>query len=125
MYGTPRQHIWTYTAGFNENAVRGYDCPCNKGSEAELPPYVGSDYYCESGYSAIGVNCTIFHDSDPLWDGQQGDGLEAPCCTHPNMPWFIKTLSETTTEDIELRACTTNFGCPGTVPIFLIELYIR
>ena len=66
----------------------------------------------------------IFILNDPLWDGQHCGGLEAPYCTHPNMLWFIKTLSETTTEDIELRACTTNEGCTGTVPIFLIELYI-
>ena len=46
-------------------------------------------------------------------------------CTHPNMPWFIKTLSETTTDKIELRACTTNQGCHGTVPVFLIEIYVR
>ena len=44
----------------------------------------------------------IFILNDPLWDGQRCGGGEAPCCTHPNMPWFIKTLSETTTEDIEL-----------------------
>ena len=128
MYGTPHQHIWTYAAGFSEQVVRDYDCPCNMGSIAEPPPYDGSDYYmyCESGYNSAGVNsCSIFQNSDPLWDGQQCGGGEAPCCTHPNMPWFIKTLSETTTEDIELRACTTNFGCTGTVPIFLIELYIR
>ena len=29
--------------------------------------------------------------------------------THSNMLWFLKTLSETTTEDIELRVCG-NFG---------------
>ena len=28
-----------------------------------------------------------------------------PAVLTPNMPWFNKTLSETTTEDIELRAC--------------------
>ena len=83
-------------------------------------------YYYEPGNS--GNDCGIFHNSDTLWDGQQCGGVdvEAPCCTHPNMPWFIKTLSETTTEDIELRACTTMEAVPCvTVPIFLIELYIR
>ena len=100
--------IWSYTAGFNEKGVQSFDCPCNSGSTGVLPPYVGSDYYCESGNSGRG--CGIFHNSDPLWDGQQCGGLEALCCTQPNMPWFIKTLSETTTEDIELRACTTNEG---------------
>ena len=86
-------------------------------------PYIGNNYYCESGNSTY--ECKIFHNSDTLWDGQQCGGAEAPCCTHPNMLWFIKTLSETTTEDIELRVCTTNEACNGTVPIFLIELYIQ
>ena len=125
MYGTP-QHIWTYAAAFSENRVGDLKLPCNNGSTTELLPYVGSDYYYESGNS--GNDCGIFHNSDPLWDGQQCGGVdvEAPCCTHPNMPWFIKTLSETTTEDIELRVCTTMKAVPCvTVPIFLIELYIR
>ena len=33
-------------------------------------------------------------------------GAEASCCTpHPKLPWFTKTLNETTTEDIEVRVC--------------------
>ena len=68
MYGTPHQHIWTYAAGFNENHVRNYDCLCNDGSQFKTPPYVGSDYYCESGYSGNGHDCGLFHNSDPLWD---------------------------------------------------------
>ena len=123
MYGTPRRNIWTYSAGFSESTSYDADCPCNNGFSLEPLPYIGNNYYCESGNSAY--DCKIFHNSDTLWDGQQCGGVEAPCCTHPNMPWFIKTLSETTTEDIELRACTTNEKCNGTVPIFLIELYIQ
>ena len=86
---------------------------------------VENDYYCESGHSASDVcNNTVFT-NDILWDGQQCGDLEGPCCTHSNMPWFIKTLGETTTENIELRACQSNDGCPGSVPIFPIELYVR
>ena len=121
MRGDPRKHIWTYTAGFRDNSIGSDSCPCNNGSTQSVPPFVGDDYYCESGVNT----CSGGNTNDPLWDGQQCDGLEAPCCTHPNMPWFIKTLSETTTEDIELRACQTNEGCVGSVPIFLIELYVR
>ena len=65
---------------------------------------------------------------DPLWDGQQCGGVEAPCCTHPNMPWFIKTLNETTTEDIELRTCSSSSFCDGSgsgAALFLIEIYVR
>ena len=122
MRGDPRRHIWTYTAGFDDNSVRSDNCPCNDGSTQSVPPYVGNDYYCESGVNNI---CSGGNTNDPLWDGQQCGGLEAPCCTHPNMPWFTKTFGETTIENIELRACQSNSGCPGSVPIFLIELYVR
>ena len=123
MHGSPRNHIWTYVAGHTD-AYDGYgDCPCNTGNTYQAPYYIGNDYYCESGYNGSSCSDAVF--PDVLWDGQQCDGLEAPCCTHPNMPWFIKTLTKTTTDNIELRACTYNFGCTGTVAVFLIELYVR
>ena len=126
MYGSPHRHIWTYAAGFGDflNQYPVY-CPCNSGSTFPVPSFVSNDYYCESG---TGVNaCNIpnqLYSNDVLWDGQQCGGIEGPCCTHPNMPWFIKTFSETTTEDIELRVCRQHFGCYGSVPIFLIEIYV-
>ena len=40
-----------------------------------------------------------------VWDGQQCNGNEGPCCTNTKMPWFTKTLNENTAEDIELRMC--------------------
>ena len=102
-YGAPvLKHIWTYATAA---ALRS--CPCNSDSTHQAPPYVGSDYYCETGNN-IQVTprfITGFFSNDPLWDGQQCVGVEAPCCTHPNMPWFIKALGETTTEDIQLRLC--------------------
>ena len=121
MHGDPRRHIWTYTAGYDDNSVGSDNCPCNNGSTQSVPPYVGNDYYCETG----GNTCGGINTNDTLWNGQQCDGLEAPCCTRLNMPWFIKTLSETTTDNIELRACQSNKGCLGSVPIFMIELYVR
>ena len=125
MYGNPRRHIWTYTAGYADslNSVSIY-CPCNSGSTFPVPSYVGSNYYCESGNN-VPICKNMLFSNDVLWDGQQCGGLELPCCTHPNMPWFIKPLNENTTEDIELRACAQNFGCDGSVAIFLIEIYVR
>ena len=126
MYGSPRRHIWTYAVGYAGNTVLpgyGIYCPCNTGSGVTAPPYVGSNYYCESGSSVALCQNKVFS-NDVLWDGQQCDTIESPCCTHPNMPWFIKTLNETTTEDIELRACTQKTGCDGSGAIFLIEIYM-
>ena len=123
---TPRKHIWTYAAGPQdtpEPIYRGpYDCPCKQSSTTVTPPYVGTDYYCESG---IHLCCPepLFY-NDPLWDGQQCGSGEALCCTHPNMPWFIKTLNETTTEDIELRLCKNNINQAG-IPLEIIELLVQ
>ena len=55
--------------------------------------FVGMDYYCES---AIPYKFTkTLYSNDSLWDGQQCNGNEGPCCTNPKMPWFIKTSSIT------------------------------
>ena len=61
-------------------------------------------------------------------DREQCGGGEASCCTHPNMPWFIKTLNEATTEDIELRLCKIGKlaqTITGDTPLDLIELYVQ
>ena len=122
------KHIWTYATGVslgnNDCATRTCSCPCNANSTAQVPPYVGSDYYCETGYNAAGFQ-HIFFPNDPLWDGQQCDGVEAPCCTHPNMPWFTKTLNETTTEDIQLRLCNNEGIADEETLLQFIALYIH
>ena len=120
---SPHKHIWTYVGGIDANETKRWCCPCNTDcTGTEIPSFVGSDYYCESGTS--GGWSHILYPDDPLWDGQQCGGLEGPCCTNPKMPWFIKTLDETTTEDIELRM----MGSEGTdnedTPIDILELYI-
>ena len=128
-YGSaPRKHIWTYANGLN--LVHATDlrnnCPCSENNIRDLPPFVGSDYYCETGDND--KQCCGFstlYSNDPLWDGQQCPGEEAPCCTHPNMPWFNKTLSETTTEDIELRLCGDMNIDEEDIPLQVIELFVR
>ena len=128
-YGSaPRKHIWTYAAGPRDTIMYSgtYDCPCKQNSTTITPPFVGTDYYCESG---VELCCPIdIPSNDTLWDGQQCGGGEAPCCTHSNMPWFIKTLNETTTEDIELRLCKNfaHYTIYNTdVPLDLIEIFVQ
>ena len=122
-YGSgPRKHIWTYAAGRNLRTGL-FSCPCNTGNSFNFLPFVGSDYYCETGDNDDTCCESILYSNDPLWDGQQCPGIEGPCCTHPNMPWFKKTLSETTTEDIELRVCATQSSSSEDTPLELIELF--
>ena len=123
-YGSvPRKHLWTYAAAPQDTILQNglYDCPCKLNSANIAPPFVGTDYYCESGVERC---CPIdIPSNDTLWDGQQCGVGEAPCCTHPNMPWFIKTLNETTTEDIELRKC--NHQMYADSPLDLIEIFVQ
>ena len=124
----PRKHIWTYANGVNllHPGYPKFSCPCNNGSGFSSPPYIGNDYYCETGDNDNDCCDFIAFTNDPLWDGQQCPGVEAPCCTHPNMPWFIKTLNETTTEDIELRVCGDQIANNDEdTPLEVIELFVR
>ena len=89
------------------------------------PSIVGNDYYCESVPTATPMGPPVFYPNDPLWDGQQCTGLEGPCCTNPNLPWFNKTLPATTNEDIELRLCQDEGINAEGVPLQVIELLIR
>ena len=126
-YGSnPRKHVWTYAVGSLSFRHLQFDCPCNNGSTYQAPSFISSDYYCESGVASIIDNQAGAFHSDILWDRQQCTGLEGPCCTHSNMPWFNKTLSETTTENLELRLCGDDSPTADEdVPIELIELYVR
>ena len=118
------KHIWTYVTASSLHSCPACSCPCNNDSTAQVPPYVGSDYYCETGNNADSLVGNFFSLNDPLWDGQQCVGVEAPCCTRPNMPWFIKTLGETTTEDIQLRLCANPTPGNEETLLQLIALYV-
>ena len=51
-YGYPRHHIWSYVAGAFENYPQAAtsNCPCSPTQGAEPQEFIGSNYYCESGY---------------------------------------------------------------------------
>ena len=128
-YGSaPRKHLWTYAAAphGDMNIQCNCDCPCKSNMVAIAPSFIGADYFCESGVEFCCL--TDMYSNDPLWDGQQCGG-EAPCCNHPNMPWFIKTLiNETTTEDIELRLCKNSvfYGTYKTeILLDIIEIFVQ
>ena len=47
-----------------------------------------------------------------------------PAVLTPNMPWFTKTLGETTTEDIQLRLCNDHGIGDEETLLQLIDLYV-
>ena len=119
---SPRKHIWTYIVGQEEFQSLYENCPCNSGSIETTPSYVGNDYYCESGQN-VGRPSPLYY-TDYLWDGKTCFDNEATCC-NDDMPWFSKTLSSSTTSDVELRMCTSEGYPDEATPLDIIELYIR
>ena len=80
-------------------------CPCTNTrntSPPQVPPFVGDDYFCDTG--SENHFQFIFYGDDPLWDGD-GCGEFNTCCSWNSPPWFMKQLSSTTSDDIEMRLC--------------------
>ena len=121
--GSPREHVWTLANGGSEDVAAS--CPCSIGSTETVPSYVGDNYYCESGSSLANNARYTFHSGDPLWDGQDCNDNEASCCTNPNLPYFVRDLSVLSTDDVELRVCTSEGPSDEAVGIDQIELYIK
>ena len=122
-HGSPgsRAHIWTFAAGVAEDLPTLNDvCPCDATISIAIPPFVGGDYFCESGVNS--GSFTGFHPDDPLWDGQ-GCTSNSTCCSFNNPPYFTKHLSNPTTDDIEARICQKDYR--GDSSIEFIELYVK
>ena len=132
MYGSPRQHIWTFANGARENIPEDSrsNCPCDPdpSGAAMVPPFVGEDYFCESGYvHNSGIPAYTLHSNDTLWDGRDCHSTST-CCSHHNPPYFTKTLNQTTTDDLELRMCFYNplyQHSYDNIAVELVELYVK
>ena len=99
----------------------GDACPCNNGNTNNPPPFVGNNYYCESGNPNSSAPDDLLYVNDPLWDGQQCS-MEGSCCS--TAPWFTVDLTTPTSDNIEVRICS-DFNTSEDTPIQLLELYIQ
>ena len=125
-HGSSRQHIWSFSAGFDESSNSGLACPCVTGSTSgnRIPSFVGQNYFCETGITQWNNRYIFYPNGDPLWDGQ-GCGSNSTCCTFNSPPWFNVQLSSPTTDDIEVRICGDEGIGNEDTPIQLIELYVK
>ena len=126
-HGTPRNHIWTFVAGTSEgNPTWSSVCPCDANIAIRIPPFVGNDYFCESGVNRPWNNRIdyILHYNDTLWDGE--DCLpSSTCCSQHNPPYFTKQLPNSTTDDIEARICLYQSLRYANLAVELVELYVQ
>jgi len=122
-YDSPRQHIWSYTIGrFDNHTETWYNCPCAVGGGSAPPPFVGTNYYCESGAADV-YNSSAYYFNNPLWD--RSGCITSNCCATPTQPWFYQQLSGTTTSDIEARICSYQTIAVGSPLVDQLELYIQ
>ena len=127
MHGSPLQHIWTFANGGWENGTihQRWVCPCDTTGVTPISSFVGEDYFCESGYVAgRGKELYTFHSNDTLWDGRDCHSTST-CCSHHNPPYFTKPLSQTTTDDLELRMCYYDSPKSNNLAVELVELYVK
>ena len=118
-HGSPLQHIWTFAAGASENSPTSTTvCPCDATYSISIPPFVGGDYFCESG-NQRGLPSYIY---DPLWDGQ-GCSSSSTCCSFNNPPYFTKQLPSPTSDPIEARLC--RYYSSEDTPVEFMELYVK
>ena len=126
--GNPRRHVWTFAAALDEVGTHAQcNCPCiniTQASQATPPPeFVGNDYFCDTG-SERQFQFNALNSDDPLWDGA-GCGPLNTCCSFNNPPWFYKQLSNSTTDDIEMRLCRDQSSSDEDIAIDTINIYVH
>ena len=122
---TPRKHIWTFAAAIDETKSDTTACPCtktNKQYTGRVPPFIGQDYFCDTGSTYSWRH--LFYSGDPLWDGS-GCGSTSSCCGFNNPPWFCKQLPQPTSDDIEMRLCVDQATNDEDVALESVEIYVQ
>ncbi len=114
-----REHVWTFAAGLDETQDSNQVCPCVS-SNAIVPPFVGINYFCDSGVDSHNNAQTLLY-SNPLWDGCNE---ASSCCAFNNPPYFSAMLSSSSCQDLEVRLCAGNSN-QEEVPVERIELYVK
>ena len=124
--GIPHHHIWSFAGGLSENSIFRIksNCPCSFTSDRHRPPpYIGSNYYCESGNPTDSYEDNQLYPNDPLWDGNKCEGT---CCIGANHPpWFSVQLPAPTTSKIEVSICADESTDNEDTPIKLLEIYVQ
>ena len=126
-HNNPRQHIWTFAAGAAEGSPsRDWVCPCDADHIIRIPPFVGNDYFCESGVNKPWEypSHLTFFPNDTLWDGENCLS-SSTCCSLHNPPYFVKQLPTPTTDDIEARICLRYYSSNENIAVELVELYVQ
>lgn len=124
-----RQHIWSFVAALYETddeLLVNNICSCTDTTinwPFEVPPFIGDDYFCDTGNPGPGLTLGEVYSDDPLWDGE-GCGPNNACCQVSNSPWFCTALPQPTAEDLELRICHDQDTSNEDLLVNLVDIYV-
>ncbi len=117
-------HIWTFAAASQQLATNiRLGCPCSYEQwNFNLPTFVGSNYFCDSGNSGAFTHSTIFLDN-PLWDGK-GCISNSTCCQFNEPPVFYRDLAQSSEDNLKMSIVLNS--PPGEEDIYLtkMKLYV-
>ena len=126
-----RQHIWTFVAERDSivtDWTRGRRCPCLDGrlrDRGETPSFIDNHHqFCDTGSNSDKIPKGQFFESNLLWDGAGCTGSNQ-CCSFNRPPYFYRTLTKSTSNDIEMRLCTDEPSSAESIAIREMALYIR
>ena len=107
--GNYTKHIWTYAVGGD-----WFECPCSIYYDYydAAPQFVASDYYCAH---------KKYYDSIRIWDEENCGYWNEGCCTSDKLPWFIRSLNENTSDDVEVRMYVGH----GQLLIEKFEIFVK
>ena len=104
-----REHIWTFAAGYSK--AYGYatvNCPCAQYPGPHPPPFVGDNYFCDSGNPDNSYFKWHVQSGLRLWNSEGCDyGRQDKCCKHRGA-WFttdVSLVDEKESDYIEMRIC--------------------
>lgn len=121
-----RKHIWTFVIVLHYTDPQyqtriGCECTNINYNWTEQFPFIGRNYFCESGDHDPGYVLDRVYQDDPVWDGQGCPSTSTCCANGP--PWFCASLNETTTEDLEIRICQDQPLTDEDILISLVDIY--
>ena len=110
--------------GFWEVRSDEANCPCaaHPSTEPLTPDYVGDHYYCDTA---------TYYEPKRKWytNNTQWDGKDcypgSKCCDNERLPWFWRTLPQETSDDVEVRWCTSHGIGNAKVSTELLGIFVH
>ena len=119
-------HIWSFAVGSTQDQTSSpADDRCPRDGGLPSPSFVGEDYFCESGNTAVpAASMATFFPGNLLWDGL-GCIPSSTSCSRIDHPYFVKHLGAATTDNIDLRTCAHVGSDLDNIGLELIEIYVK